>query len=103
MTRRSRWRVRLTSGAADELSRLFEFEAARDLASAPRMRVAMANAFVVLERLPFSARPARLAQRATLRELLVPHGRSGYVMLLEVEKGVVTASRIRHQLESDDD
>ncbi|MCC6334791.1 MAG: type II toxin-antitoxin system RelE/ParE family toxin [Myxococcales bacterium] len=87
----------MTAGAAAELFRLFDAEVARDLASARRLRAAMAGAFETLERMPFSARAARLARRTTLRELLVPYGRWGYLALLEIDQSVVTVLKLRQR------
>jgi hypothetical protein len=58
------------------------------------------RAWADLEGLPFTARPALLAERATLRELIVPFGSTGYVILFSVEHREVSVLRMRHQRES---
>ena len=96
-----KWRVRFTGRSSSDLVRMVAFLAETEPRRAAEAREAIVNALAVLERLPFLAPPARLANRRSLRELVVPFGRTGYVVLLEVERGTVTVLRIRHQLEGD--
>jgi plasmid stabilization system protein ParE len=58
------------------------------------------DAVEVLKRLPFAGRPAREQNDPTLRELIVPFGRAGYVVLYRVGPGaLVSVLAARHQLE----
>ena len=101
------FRVRLTRGAEADLERLFEFvlerELAReggDLALAEQAIAAMRAGIATLKASPFTCRKA--GQSAFLRELVVPFGRSGYVVLFEiVQASEVVVIAVRHQLEDD--
>ncbi len=63
--------------ALDDLDRLFDFIARNDPAAAGRAAELIIDAARVLERHPLIGRPVH----AELRELLISHGRSGYVAL----------------------
>lgn len=61
--------------------------------------MAIRDAVEVLKRLPFAG-PARHQKDASLRELVIPYGRTGYVVLYRVGPGaVVSVLAARHQLE----
>jgi len=96
---RRRYQVRYTGRAWADLARLIEFSAEEDEERAREIRDAIVDAIRVLELLPFTARPALLAERATLRELIVPFGSTGHVILFSVQHGEVTVLRMRHQRE----
>lgn len=95
------YRLRLSSAAQQDLERLFEFLAEKDLQSAISARVAIEKAYEFVELMPFACRKAD-ASNPFLRELLVPFGATGYVALFEIEdSNTVTILAIRHQREED--
>lgn len=95
------YRVRYTRAARDDLRRLFAFLLERDLAAARRARAAIDKATDVLQTFPMSCRKAD-AHNSFLRELIVPFGSGGYVLLFEIEAdGWVTILAARHQREAD--
>lgn len=70
------------------------------LGQAERARDEINAAATSLERSPFIYRKA--AERPFLRELLVPFGSSGFVMLYKIVGDQhVTVTALRHQLEDD--
>ncbi|MGH8665958.1 MAG: type II toxin-antitoxin system RelE/ParE family toxin, partial [Burkholderiales bacterium] len=82
----SRFRVRLTHEAEEDLSRLFDYLLEQDIATANRARVTIAKAFEALEMFPFSCRKAVGGPgNPFLRELIIPFGSSGFVALFEIE------------------
>jgi plasmid stabilization system protein ParE len=102
------FKVRLTADAHADLERLFDFiierELARqsggDLALADRALEAVRAGFATLKSSPFTCRKA--GQSPFLRELIVSFGRSGYVVLFEIEDADnVVVVAVRHQLEDD--
>jgi plasmid stabilization system protein ParE len=61
---------------------------------------AIRDAVEVLKRLPFVGRAARQQNDLTLREVLVPFGSTGYVILYRIGPGrLVSVLAARHQLE----
>jgi plasmid stabilization system protein ParE len=95
------YRVRYTRAAREDLHRLFTYLAQRDLQAARRARGAIAKAADFLAEFPFACRKADTAN-PFLRELLIPFGSSGYVVLYEIgEAEMVTLLAIRHQREED--
>lgn len=99
----TRFRVRFTPEAEDDLLRLFDFLLEQDFAAAERAEAAIAKAIELLEIFPFSCRKAiGGAGSPFLRELIVPFGSSGYVALFEIEDSrTVTILAVRHQREED--
>jgi plasmid stabilization system protein ParE len=94
-------RVRISPGAQADLERLFGFLVEHDLAAAMRAREAIETAYDLLGRFPFACRTASEGN-PFLRELLVPFGSAGYVILFEIGEGAtVTVAAIRHQREDD--
>lgn len=99
------FQVVLTQAALDDLERLqaFLIERARhreDLALAEAARDAVLEAMALLARNPLLFRKA--GQGSVLRELVVPFGAQGYVMLYEiVDAGRVEVLALRHQREDD--
>lgn len=97
--------VRFTVGARDDLTRLYDFLLDRattveELDDAERARAAIDDGLLSLGRTPFIYRKA--GTDPFLRELLIPFGRSGYVVLFEIEDAAtVTVLAVRHQLEDD--
>jgi len=99
----SRFRVRLTSEAEEDLLRLSDFLLEQDIPTAERAEAAIAKAIEVLEVFPFSCRKASGGLGSPfLRELIIPFGGSGYVALFEIEgPRIVTILAVRHQREED--
>lgn len=63
--------------ALADLDRLFDFLAREDPAAAGKAAAVIVDAVTILGRHPFIGRPVR----GKLRELVISHGRSGYVAL----------------------
>lgn len=99
----TRFRVRFTPEAEEDLLRLFDFLLMQDVAAAERAEAAIAKAVEHLEIFPFSCRKAVGGDgNPFLRELIVPFRAAGYVMLFEIEDGrTVTVLAVRHQREED--
>jgi plasmid stabilization system protein ParE len=95
------FQIRFTREAKEDLTRLFQFLAERDLAAARRARRAIVRGIDVLTEFPWSCRKA-IADNPFVRELVIPFGGAGYVTLFEIDdKGSVTILAIRHQREDD--
>jgi plasmid stabilization system protein ParE len=98
----SRYRVRLTLEALDDLKRLQAFLIAKDPAAAGRALGAIETSFGLLEYSPFSCRKAWPGDRPLLRELVIPFGSAGYVVLFEIDgPSHVSILAVRHQREDD--
>ncbi|KQV49522.1 plasmid stabilization protein [Pelomonas sp. Root1217] len=99
------YEVRFTAAARDDLTRLYDYLLDRsttveELDDAERARAAIDDGFRSLCRAPFIYRKA--GSDPFLRELLIPFGRRGYVVLFEIEDAAtVTVLAVRHQLEDD--
>ncbi|MFT4179568.1 MAG: type II toxin-antitoxin system RelE/ParE family toxin [Thermomonas sp.] len=97
-------RVRLSTKAQDDLDRLFDFLAEQDIAAAHRARAAIARAYGLIGELPLIGRKAGDGANPCLRELTVPFGNTGYVILYELEDATtITIASFRHQREDDYD
>lgn len=95
------YKLRLTPGAAEDLRRLFDYLAERDLSTAERARAAIEKAFDFLQTFPFACRKAT-SEQPFLREMVIEYGRAGYVALYEIEDGAtITLLAVRHQREDD--
>ena len=94
------FRVRFTRGAKEDLRRLFEFLAERDIAAARRARKAIAKSIDFLSDFPWSCRKA-IPDNPFVRELVIPFGSAGYVALFEIDDKGVTLLAVRHQREDD--
>lgn len=98
------YQVRFTQDAEDDLHQLYDFILDRDASDwtlAERALEAIRAGVGMLAFSPFACRKVRSAM-PVLRELLVPFGASGYVVLFEIEPGnVVTVLAVRHQREDD--
>lgn len=97
------WYVRFTDEAIADLERLYAFLLPKNLELAEEALEAVEQATTVLERFPFSCRKAAGGRHGPfLRELIIPFGSTGYVMLFEIDSGdTVTVLAVRHQRESD--
>jgi plasmid stabilization system protein ParE len=97
--------VRLTPAAQEDLRRLYEHlldraKTIENLDQAAIARAAVLASLRQLERAPFLYR--KVGESAFLRELIVPFGGSGYVVLYEVvDAEHVDVLAVRHQLEDD--
>lgn len=86
--------------ALDDLERIFEFNFERDPATALGHIDKVRSAVLILDAHPEIGRP--LGRGSTLRELVISHGKTGYIALYEyspVEK-LVRIVAIRHQREA---
>ena len=99
--------VTLTDEARDDLRRLETFAIERELASeAPdwtmpeRALGAIRMGMGILSWSPLSCRKAELGNGRS-RELIVPFGATGYVVLFEVVGQRVIVGAVRHQREDD--
>lgn len=98
----SRYRVRLTLEALDDLKRLQAFLIEKDPTAAARAVDAIETSFELLECSPFSCRKAWPGDRPLLRELVIPFGNAGYVALFEIEgPSHLSILAVRHQREED--
>lgn len=96
-----KYRVRISPGAQDDLERLFGFLVEHDYAAALRAREVIEMAYGLLAGFPFACRTAD-GDNPLLRELLVPFGSAGYVILFEIEdSATVIVAAVRHQREDD--
>lgn len=86
--------------ALADLERIFEFNFERDPATALDHIGKIRSAVLVLEEHPEIGRPIGGGSR--LRELVISHGKSGYVALYEHSsvEGLVRVAAIRHQREA---
>ena len=87
------------SGALDDLERIFEFNAQCAPAMALDHVEVVRSAVAILDAHPEMGRPA--GRGSTLRELVISHGKTGYIALYEyspIEK-LVRVVAIRHQRE----
>ena len=98
--------VRYAEAARHDLLRLFDFlleraKTAEDLDAAQEAIDAIREAVErSLSRTPFAYRKA--GDSPFLRELLIPFGSTGYVVLYEIEgSALVQILAVRHQLEDD--
>ena len=86
--------------ALDDLERVFEFNFERDPATALAHIEKVQSAVMILDAHPEIGRP--LGGGSTLRELVISHGKTGYIALYEyspVER-LVRNVAIRHQREA---
>jgi plasmid stabilization system protein ParE len=94
-------RLQYTRGFYEDFERYYGHLAEIDLGLAERAFDAMQKAMKVLEDFPFVGRRVS-GDSVFARELLVPFGSSGYVLLYEVENDeTVTILAVRHQREED--
>jgi plasmid stabilization system protein ParE len=93
--------VRFTPEAKEDVVRLYSFLLETDIDSAEKALEALTKSVSFLQDFPFSCRKV-FPENPFLRELLVPFGSSGYVVLFEIqEEWMVTVLAIRHQREGD--
>jgi len=101
-----RFTVRLSTDAADDIERLYDFLIARELARpgggdflwAERAREIVLDALRALETTPFTCR--KVGNSSFSRELVISHGATGYVALFEIlDSQTVLVTAVRHQRE----
>jgi plasmid stabilization system protein ParE len=97
------YRVRFTVEAQQDLQRLHAFLLGHNLSLAERAIEVIQDALTLLEKFSFSCRKAAEGRHGPrLRELIIPFGSSGYVLLFEIDDATtVTVMAVRHQRESD--
>jgi plasmid stabilization system protein ParE len=86
--------------ALADLERIFEFAFERDPATASDDIARIRSAVLLLEEHPEIGRPA--GSGAELRELVISHGKTGYIALYEYSAAarIVRVVAIRHQREA---
>jgi len=86
--------------ALADLERIFDFTFARDGADALDHIAKIRGAATILEDHPEIGRPTELG--SSLRELVISHGKSGYIALYEYSaaENLVRVAAIRHQREA---
>ncbi len=95
------YKVRFTPEAEDDLLRLYDFLVVKDVQAAERAIEAIEAATHLLAMSPYSCRKATTGD-PVLREMLIPFGSAGYVVLFEIEPpSAVTVLAVRHQREDD--
>ncbi|MCQ1569802.1 type II toxin-antitoxin system RelE/ParE family toxin [Neorhizobium galegae] len=93
--------IKLTERARGDLKRLYAFMLDRDEEAAARALDTITQSMELLKEFPFSCRKAT-GETAFLRELLVPFGSSGYIVLFRIDNDkTVTIAAVRHQREDD--
>ena len=99
--------VTLLQEAVEDLQRLEDFAIERELASQTpdwstpqRALDAIREGMRLLSWSPYSCRRAELGNGRS-RELIVPFGAAGYVVLFEIVGDVVVVGAVRHQREED--
>lgn len=95
------YQIRYTKGAKEDLIRLYSFLVELDLAAARNALEAIEKGINFLQDFPFTCRKAT-PTTPMLREMIIPFGSKGYVVLFEIEDNeTVTILAVRHQLEED--
>lgn len=95
------YQVRYTKGAKEDLVRLYGFLVELDLAAGRKALEAIEKGVAFLQDFPFTCRKA-IPENPLLREMIIPFGSKGYVVLFEIENNeTVTILAVRHQLEED--
>jgi len=99
--------VTVLDEAVADLQRLEDFAIERELASEipdwttpQRALVAIREGMRLLSWSPYSCRKAELGN-ALSRELIVPFGGAGYIVLFEIAGNEVVVGAVRHQREED--
>ena len=99
----TRYRIRFTEDAENDLLRLYDFLIEVDLDLANRALAVIKDGMGLLERFPFTCRKAANGIHGPrIRELVISFGASGYVALFEIDDAsTVTVLAVRHQREED--
>ena len=103
----TKYAVTLLQEAVADLRRLEDFAIQRELQSeapdwttAQRALDAIREGMRLLSWSPYSCRRAELGNGRS-RELIVPFGGTGYIVLFEIVDNVVVVGAVRHQREED--
>ncbi len=94
-----RYRVIFARKTLRDFKRLTKFFMAKDIGLAAQVEPTLRAAVKLLSKLPLMGRIASGQADVTLRELVVPFGSTGYVVLYRVRTGEVRILAVRHQLE----
>lgn len=95
------FQLRITTAAQEDLERLLDFLAPVDYPAALRARAAIERGYDVLSQMPFACRKVD-AGNPFLRELIIPFGGAGYVILFEIsDENTLLILAVRHQREDD--
>ena len=95
------YKVRFTPEAEDDLLRLYDFLVVKNVQAAERAVEAIEASTRLLAMSPYSCRKVTTGD-PVLREMLIPFGSAGYVVLFEIEPpSIVTVLAVRHQREDD--
>jgi plasmid stabilization system protein ParE len=95
------FKVRFTPEAEEDVLRLYDFLAEKDVKAADRALAAIEAAANFLSLSPYTCRKAT-ASDPVLREMVIPFGSAGCVALFEIElPSTVTVLAVRHQREDD--
>jgi addiction module RelE/StbE family toxin len=88
------------TGALDDLERIFEFYAERNPAPALEHVDRVRSAVTILDSHPEIGRP--VGRGSTLRELVISHGKSGYIALYEYSpvEQLIRVVAVRRQREA---
>ena len=99
----TRYQIRFTEDAENDLLRLYDFLIEVDLDLADRALAIITDGLRLLERFPFTCRKAANGLHGPrIRELVISFGASGYVALFEIDDATtVTVLAVRHQREED--
>ncbi len=92
-------RVVWTSGAAEDLLKRIAFLEEIDADAAIKAADAIIKGAGILRRFPNAGRPAEDLEPEQ-KELIVPFGSAGYVLLYEIEGQEVNILALRHQKEA---
>lgn len=92
-------RVIWTPEALADLERSYLFLLEKDAEAAVKALESIDNGSLILERFPEAGRPA-LDLEPEHRELLIPFGVSGYLLLYRIENSLVYILAVRHQKEA---
>jgi plasmid stabilization system protein ParE len=85
--------------AIEDVERAYQFLASKSIEAAKAMAAGILQKAEILENSPEAGRPANDLE-AEHRELIVPFGASGYVLLYEVYNENVIVLALKHQKEA---
>ena len=91
--------VRFAACADDDLVRLYEFLAEKDLDAAAKALATIRRALLMAADFPFSCRKA--GKVGWLRECVIHFGHAGYVAAFEIADDHILVLAVRHQREDD--
>jgi plasmid stabilization system protein ParE len=93
--------LRFTTDGLADFDRIYDFLVFYDVNLAERAILAVKTGLQTLTEFPFSCRKVE-GGNGVVRELLVPFGSSGYIVLFRIDSPeIVTVAAVRHQREDD--